>query len=101
MLRSSDAPSRCGTVPLLAWPPVIVFPRERERERERERDVLHNAILFSPDKVIDLKQDKVDMLKPKLPPPTPKPVKQERKTTADPAINGKKELYVMLTSNIS
>ncbi|XP_012696281.2 ABI family, member 3 (NESH) binding protein b isoform X2 [Clupea harengus] len=40
------------------------------------------------DKVIDLKQDKVDMLKPKLPPPTPKPVKQERKTTADPAING-------------
>lgn len=39
----------------------------------------------------DLKQDKADILKPKLPPPTLKPAKQERKTTAAPSTNGEKE----------
>ncbi|XP_030638727.1 ABI family, member 3 (NESH) binding protein b [Chanos chanos] len=40
------------------------------------------------DKVVDLKQDKSAILKPKLPPVTAKPAKQERRTTANPAMNG-------------
>ncbi|XP_063068078.1 ABI family, member 3 (NESH) binding protein b isoform X19 [Engraulis encrasicolus] len=39
------------------------------------------------EKLMDLKQDKNDILKPKLSPATPKPTKQERKTTPAPATN--------------
>lgn len=45
-------------------------------------------VVLSPEKLMDLKQDKNDILKPKLPPATPKPTKQERKTTPAPATNG-------------
>ncbi|XP_076159578.1 ABI family, member 3 (NESH) binding protein b isoform X7 [Alosa pseudoharengus] len=45
------------------------------------------------DKVIDLKQDKADILKPKLQPPTPKPAKQAKTTPAPDTNNNRSESW--------
>ncbi|XP_062383519.1 ABI family, member 3 (NESH) binding protein b isoform X5 [Sardina pilchardus] len=45
------------------------------------------------DKVMDLKQDKADILKPKLPPPTPKPAKLAKTTPAPDTNNNRSESW--------